>query len=120
MTKLLLALLVKIPLPKLSMFVLTIVIAWGSSIFHSYVLVDRVLTALLLYYAGKLLYPHLGKLIDNKILAFIGVFCILYLWQYSFPYTMVETSVGMNGVYYPIYLLMSFLAFFPCLYVSKK
>lgn len=120
MTKLLLALLVKIPLSQLVMFALTIAIAWYSSLFHPYVLVDRVLTAIPLYYAGKLIYPHLGKIINNKVLAVIGMACIIYMWQNPFPYTMVEMSIGVNGLYYPIYLLMTFLAFAPCLYISKK
>lgn len=117
-TKLLTAMLVKLPFPKVGLFLLTLVIAWVSSLYHPYVLIDRVLTALPLYCGGKLAYPYLSKLIENKLLIGLGVLCLIYIWQFDYPYTLVELSLSTNGWYYPLYLGMTFAAFIPCLYIA--
>lgn len=119
-TKLLLALIIKIPLPRLLLLAFVVGIAWISSIVHPYAWIDKVLTALPLYYAGKLLYPHLNQVIENKTLNIIGLACIIYIWLQPFPYTLVEMSIDMDGLLYPAYLMMTFMAFVPCLYASKK
>lgn len=89
-------------------------------VWHPYVLIDRAFTALPLYYGGKVAYPHLKRIIDNNVLLILGVVSIVYIWQFSFPYTLVEMSAYMNGIYYPLYLLLTFLAFVPLLYISNK
>lgn len=45
---------------------------------------------------------------------------IIYMWFFTFPYTLVEMTPGIKGLYYPLYLLMTFLSFVPLLWVSKR
>lgn len=120
MTKLLTAIMVKFPLPKYVLFLMTIAFAWISSVLHPYIWIDRILTALPIYYAGKLMYPYLDNISKNKTLLICGGGSLLYMWLFSFPSTLVEMSVGMNGLYYPVYLFITFMSFVPFLFISKK
>lgn len=111
---------VKIKMPK---FVL-----WGGSLLIGYVgmninmplLFDEGCAALPLYVTGKLAYPYLRKVIENKGLLLVGIIALcLYLWHLV-SFTIVPQSNGDFAPYYLVALGLMFLCFVPFLFISEK
>lgn len=111
---------IKIKLPK---FVL-----WGGSLLIGYVgmsinmplLYDEGCAALPLYVTGKLAYPNLRKIMENKKLFVVSIIALcLYLWHLV-SFTIVPQS---NGNFTPCYLAalgLMLLCFIPFLVISEK
>ena len=112
--------LIRIKLPK---FVL-----WGGSLLIGYVgmninmplLFDEGCAALPLYVTGKLAYPYLRKIMENKGLLVAGVIALcLYLWHLV-SFTIVPQSNGNFTPYYLAALGLMLLCFVPILFISEK
>ena len=112
--------LIRIKLPK---FVL-----WGGSLLIGYVgmninmplLFDEGCAALPLYITGKLAYPYLRKITENKGLFVAGVIALcLYLWHLV-SFTIVPQSNGNVTPYYLAALGLMLLCFVPILFISEK
>lgn len=111
---------VKIKMPK---FVL-----WGGSLLIGYVgmninmplLFDEGCAALPLYVTGKLAYPYLRKVIENKGLLLVGIIALcLYLWHLA-SFMIVPQSNGNFAPYYLVALGLLLLCFVPFLFISEK
>lgn len=112
--------LMKIKMPK---FVL-----WGGSLLIGYVgmninmplLFDEGCAALPLYVTGKLAYPYLRKIMENKGLLVAGVIALcLYLWHLV-SFTIVPLSNGNFAPYYLVALGLMLLCFVPFLFITEK
>ena len=119
-TKVLIWGLMKIKMPK---FVL-----WGGSLLIGYagmninmpLLLDEGCAALPLYVTGKLSYPYLRKIMENKGLLVAGVIALcLYLWHLV-SFTIVPQSNGNFAPYYLVALGLMLLCFVPFLFISEK
>ena len=111
---------IKIKLPK---FVL-----WGGSLLIGYVgmsinmplLFDEGCAALPLYVTGKLAYPYLREIMENKGLLVAGIIALsLYLWHLV-SFTIVPQSNGNFSPYYLAALGLMLLCFVPFLFISEK
>lgn len=111
---------IKIKLPK---FVL-----WGGSLLIGYVgmninmplLFDEGCAALPLYVTGKLAYPYLRKIMENKGLLVAGIIALcLYLWHLV-SFMIVPQSNGNFTPYYLVALGLMLLCFVPFLFISEK
>ena len=110
----------RIKLPK---FVL-----WGGSLLIGYagmninmpLLFDEGCAALPLYVTGKLVYPYLREIMENKGLLVAGVIALcLYLWHLV-SFTIVPQSNGNFAPYYLVALGLMLLCFVPFLFISEK
>lgn len=112
--------LIKLKIPK---FVL-----WGSSLLIGYAgmninmpfLFDEGCAALPLYVTGKLAYPYLRKIMENKGLLVAGIIALcLYLWHLV-SFMIVPQSNGNFTPYYLVALGLMLLCFVPFLFISEK
>lgn len=112
--------LIKLKIPK---FVL-----WGSSLLIGYagmninipLLFDEGCAALPLYVTGKLAYPYLRKIMENKGLLVAGIIALcLYLWHLV-SFMIVPQSNGNFTPYYLVALGLMLLCFVPFLFISEK
>lgn len=112
--------LIKLKIPK---FVL-----WGSSLLIGYAgmninmpfLFDEGCAALPLYVTGKLAYPYLRKIMENKGLLVAGIIALcLYLWHLV-SFMIVPQSNGNFSPYYLAALGLMLLCFIPFLFISEK
>ena len=111
---------IRIKLPK---FVL-----WGGSLLIGYagmninmpLLLDEGCAALPLYVTGKLVYPYLREIMENKGLLVAGVIALcLYLWHLV-SFMIVPQSNGNFAPYYLVALGLMLLCFVPFLFISEK
>lgn len=111
---------IKIKLPK---FVL-----WGGSLLIGYVgmninmplLFDEGCAALPFYVTGKLAYPYLREIMENKGLLVAGIIALcLYLWLLV-SFMIVPQSNGNFAPYYLVALGLMLLCFVPFLFISEK
>lgn len=111
---------IRIKLPK---FVL-----WGGSLLIGYVgmsinmplLFDEGCAALPLYVTGKLAYPYLREIMENKGLLVAEIIALsLYLWHLV-SFTIVPQSNGNFSPYYLAALGLMLLCFIPFLVISEK
>ena len=119
-TKVLIWGLMKIKMPK---FVL-----WGGSLLIGYagmninmpLLLDEGCAALPLYVTGKLSYPYLREIMENKGLLVAGIIALcLYLWHLV-SFMIVPQSNGNFTPYYLVALGLMLLCFVPFLFISEK
>lgn len=112
--------LMKIKMPK---FVL-----WGGSLLIGYAgmninmpfLLDEGCAALPLYVTGKLSYPYLREIMENKGLLVAGIIALcLYLWHLV-SFMIVPQSNGNFTPYYLVALGLMLLCFVPFLFISEK
>ena len=112
--------LIKLKIPK---FVL-----WGGSLLIGYagmninmpLLFDEGCAALPLYVTGKLAYPYLRKIMENKGLLVAGIIALcLYLWHLV-SFMIVPQSNGNFSPYYLVALGLMLLCFVPFLFISEK
>lgn len=112
--------LMKIKMPK---FVL-----WGGSLLIGYagmninmpLLFDEGCAALPLYVTGKLAYPYLREIMENKGLLVAGIIALcLYLWHLV-SFMIVPQSNGNFTPYYLVALGLMLLCFVPFLFISEK
>lgn len=112
--------LIKLKIPK---FVL-----WGSSLLIGYAgmninmpfLFDEGCAALPLYVTGKLAYPYLRKIMENKGLLVAGIIALcLYLWHLV-SFMIVPQSNGNFSPHYLAALGLMLLCFIPFLFISEK
>ena len=112
--------LMKIKMPKWAI--------WGGSLLIGYVgmninmplLFDEGCAAFPLYVTGKLAYPYLKKIMENKGLLVVGVIALcLYLWHLA-SFTIVPQSNGNFASYYLVALGLILLCFVPFLFISEK
>lgn len=111
---------IRIKLPK---FVL-----WGGSLLIGYVgmsinmplLFDEGCAALPLYVTGKLAYPYLREIMENKGLLVAEIIALsLYLWHLV-SFSIVPQSNGNFSPYYLAALGLMLLCFIPFLVISEK
>lgn len=111
---------IRIKLPK---FVL-----WGGSLLIGYagmninmpLLFDEGCAALPLYVTGKLVYPYLREIMENKGLLVAGIIALcLYLWHLV-SFMIVPQSNGNFSPYYLVALGLMLLCFVPFLFISEK
>lgn len=112
--------LIKLKIPK---FVL-----WGGSLLIGYagmninmpLLFDEGCAALPLYVTGKLVYPYLREIMENKGLLVAGIIALcLYLWHLV-SFMIVPLSNGNFAPYYLVALGLMLLCFVPFLFISEK
>lgn len=112
--------LIKLKIPK---FVL-----WGGSLLIGYagmninmpLLFDEGCAALPLYVTGKLVYPYLREIMENKGLLVAGIIALcLYLWHLV-SFMIVPQSNGNFSPYYLVALGLMLLCFVPFLFISEK
>lgn len=111
---------IRIKLPK---FVL-----WGGSLLIGYagmninmpLLFDEGCAALPFYVTGKLAYPYLREIMENKGLLVAGIIALcLYLWHLV-SFMIVPQSNGNFTPYYLVALGLMLLCFVPFLFISEK
>ena len=111
---------IRIKLPK---FVL-----WGGSLLIGYagmninmpLLFDEGCAALPFYVTGKLAYPYLREIMENKGLLVAGIIALcLYLWLLV-SFMIVPQSNGNFAPYYLVALGLMLLCFVPFLFISEK
>lgn len=111
---------IRIKLPK---FVL-----WGGSLLIGYagmninmpLLFDEGCAALPFYVTGKLAYPYLREIMENKGLLVAGIIALcLYLWHLV-SFMIVPQSNGNFAPYYLVALGLMLLCFVPFLFISEK
>lgn len=111
---------IRIKLPK---FVL-----WGGSLLIGYagmninmpLLFDEGCAALPFYVTGKLAYPYLREIMENKGLLVAGIITLcLYLWHLV-SFMIVPQSNGNFAPYYLVALGLMLLCFVPFLFISEK
>lgn len=83
-------------------------------------LFDEGCAALPLYVTGKLAYPYLREIMENKGLLVAGIIALsLYLWHLV-SFTIVPQSNGNFSPYYLAALGLMLLCFIPFLVISEK
>lgn len=111
---------IRIKLPK---FVL-----WGGSLLIGYagmninmpLLLDEGCAALPFYVTGKLAYPYLREIMENKGLLVAGIIALcLYLWHLV-SFMIVPQSNGNFAPNYLVALGLMLLCFVPFLFISEK
>ena len=117
--KIIIGCMVRTKLPPIVLFVCCLAIGYIGATYEMPMLIDEGMDALPLYYAGKLLFPHLRNIMNKLLVNIIGlgVFVVFMTTHYYY-------NVGPgNGLYNPCYLLAILGAmsiFIPILNISEK
>lgn len=109
---------VRSKLPKLVLFVCSLVIGYIGATYEMPMLIDEGMAALPLYYAGKLVFPYLGNIMNKLWVNIIGIGIFVVFITTHYYYTV---GPG-NGLYHPFYLLAimgAMSVFIPILTFSK-
>lgn len=110
----------KTPLHKYFILILTYLIGYLGSTYQMPFLLDEGLAAVPLYYTGKLIYPYMYKVKENRNLFFVGIVGIYLIISHYVYYTIVPMQ---NGCYQPYFLLGIVTVettFFVVLFLSSK
>ena len=109
---------VRSKLPKLVLFVCSLVIGYIGATYQMPLLIDEGMAALPLYYTGMLAFPYLGDIMKIWWVNIIGiVFFVVFMTTHYY----YNVGPG-NGLYYPNYLFAimgAILVFIPILTFSK-
>lgn len=110
---------VRSKLPKLVLFVCSLVIGYIGATYQMPLLIDEGMAALPLYYIGKLVFPYLTTIMKNLWLNILGIGVFVFFVTTHYYYNVAPV----NGLYYPNYLLAimgAILVFIPILTFSEK
>lgn len=110
---------VRSKLPKLVLFVCSLVIGYIGATYQMPLLIDEGMAALPLYYIGKLVFPYLRTIMKNLWLNILGIGVFVFFVTTHYYYNVAPV----NGLYYPNYLLAimgAILVFIPILTFSEK
>lgn len=102
--------------------ILTLLILFGGVIsrIDLPLLLDEGIAAIPFYYAGKVAYPYFKSNWDIiKWMAIIGLFCLILMPMYWFPWVLVP-YVKESPLLYPVFFTMSIFTFTTFLWISKK
>ena len=116
--KIIIGCMVRTKLPPIVLFVCCLAIGYIGATYEMPMLIDEGMDALPLYYAGKLLFPHLRNIMNKLLVNIIGLGVLVVFMTTHYYY-----NVGPgNGLYYPYYLLAimgAILVFISILTLSK-
>ena len=111
---------IRIKLPKFALWGGSLLIGYAGMNINMPLLLDEGCAALPLYVTGKLSYPYLREIMENKGLLVAGVIALcLYLWHLV-SFTIVPQSNGNFTPYYLVALGLMLLCFVPFLFMSEK
>lgn len=112
--------LMKIKMPKFALWGGSLLVGYAGMNINIPLLFDEGCAALPLYVTGKLAYPYLRKIMENKGLLVVGIIALcLYLWHLV-SFTIVPQSNGNFSPYYLAALGLMLLCFIPFLFISEK
>lgn len=112
--------LMKIKMPKFALWGGSLLIGYAGMNINMPLLFDEGCAALPLYVTGKLAYPYLREIMENKGLLVAGIIALsLYLWHLV-SFTIVPQSNGNFSPYYLAALGLMLLCFIPFLVISEK
>lgn len=112
--------LMKIKMPKFALWGGSLLIGYAGMNINIPLLFDEGCAALPLYVTGKLAYPYLRKIMENKGLLVAGFIALcLYLWHLV-SFMIVPQSNGNFTPYYLVALGLMLLCFVPFLFISEK
>lgn len=112
--------LIKTKLPKFAIWGGSLLIGYAGMNINMPLLFDEGCAALPLYVTGKLAYPYLREIMENKGLLVAGIIALcLYLWHLV-SFTIVPQSNGHFTPYYLAALGLMLLCFIPFLVISEK
>lgn len=112
--------LIKTKLPKFAIWGGSLLIGYAGMNINMPLLFDEGCAALPLYVTGKLAYPYLREIMENKGLLVAGIIALcLYLWHLV-SFTIVPQSNGNFTPYYLAALGLMLLCFIPFLVISEK
>lgn len=112
--------LMKIKMPKFALLGGSLLIGYAGMNINMPLLFDEGCAALPLYVTGKLAYPYLREIMENKGLLVAGIIALsLYLWHLV-SFTIVPQSNGNFSPYYLAALGLMLLCFIPFLVISEK
>lgn len=117
-TKVIIGCIIRLRLHKYLLLVLCFGIGYLGSAYQMPLNIDEALAAVPLYYCGKLVYPKLREIINNKCVIMLGLLVLMV-----FVFTPYYYNIGpSNPLFYPYYLLSIagvFFVFFFLLYISN-
>lgn len=112
--------LMKIKMPKFALWGGSLLIGYAGMNINIPLLFDEGCAALPLYVTGKLAYPYLREIMENKGLLVAGFIALcLYLWHLV-SFMIVPQSNGNFTPYYLVALGLMLLCFVPFLFISEK
>lgn len=112
--------LMKIKMPKFALWGGSLLIGYAGMNINMPLLLDEGSAALPLYVTGKLSYPNLREIMENKGLLVAGIIALcLYLWHLV-SFMIVPQSNGNFTPYYLVALGLMLLCFVPFLFISEK
>lgn len=112
--------LMKIKMPKFALWGGSLLIGYAGMNINIPLLFDEGCAAFPLYVTGKLAYPYLRKIMENKGLLVAGIIALcLYLWHLV-SFMIVPQSNGNFTPYYLVALGLMLLCFVPFLFISEK
>lgn len=112
--------LMKIKMPKFALWGGSLLIGYAGMNINMPLLFDEGCAALPLYVTGKLVYPYLREIMENKGLLVAGIIALcLYLWHLV-SFMIVPQSNGNFTPYYLVALGLMLLCFVPFLFISEK
>ena len=111
---------IRIKLPKFALWGGSLLIGYAGMNINMPLLLDEGCAALPLYVTGKLSYPYLREIMENKGLLVAGIIALcLYLWHLV-SFMIVPQSNGNFTPYYLVALGLMLLCFVPFLFISEK
>ena len=112
--------LMKIKMPKFALWGGSLLVGYAGMNINIPLLFDEGCAALPLYVTGKLAYPYLRKIMENKGLLVVGIIALcLYLWHLV-SFMIVPQSNGNFSPYYLAALGLMLLCFIPFFFISEK
>lgn len=82
--------------------------------------IDEGFSALPFYYIGKIMHPHMERILSYKSLVIGGGICLILMQGSWFPYELVNLSVGYPMYLYPVYFGMTLMSFVAVLWLCKR
>ena len=110
----------RLRLPVLLEGVLIFVFGWLGCMHEMPLLLDEGLSALPLYYIGKILYPLIPKLIGNRFFLILGAVAFASVTLREYPYVLVPMRDADKIMLYPIIIVIAILSFVLFLQIAYK
>ena len=110
----------RLRLPVILEGVLIFVFGWLGCMHEMPLLLDEGLSALPLYYIGKILYPLIPKLIGNRFFLILGAVAFASVTLREYPYVLVPMRDADKIMLYPIIIVIAILSFVFFLQIAYK
>lgn len=109
----------RLRLPKFAESILVLCLGMLGCWHEMPMLLDEGLSALPLYYIGKVLYPSIKERINNKLLIVIGAIAFASILSPLYPYVLVPMRTEGMLLWYPLMFAIAVMSFFFFLFTSN-